>query len=72
MSATRAQLQEYLTDLEARMPTMVRASPTAESFLPDYLYREIFILDEAGEDDYQWASEQLAEMLRRHGAPVFD
>jgi hypothetical protein len=70
--ASRATLQQYLDQLEAAMPAMVRGSPDYESFAEAYLPREIYILDEAGALNEEWASERLREMLRRHGAPGFD
>ena len=69
--ASRATLQKYLDQLEALMPDMVRGSPDYESFAEAYLPREIYILDEAGELNEEWASERLHEMRLRHGA-VFD
>ena len=70
--ASRATLQQYLDQLEALMPDMVRGSPTFESFMEAYLSREIYILDEAGEPNEKWARERLREMLLKHGAPGFD
>ncbi|HET6432658.1 hypothetical protein [Dyella sp.] len=72
MTATLAQLQEDLDDLESRMPTMVRASATTEFFLPDCVPREILLLDAAAKDDYPWAAGRLREMLRQHSAPALD
>lgn len=70
--ASRATLQQYLDQLDAAMPAMVRGSPDYESFAEAYLPREIYILDEAGEANGEWARERLLEMLLKHGAPVFD
>lgn len=69
--ASRATLQKYLDDLESGMPEMVRGSPTLESFMEAYLPREIYILDEAGALNEEWALERLREMRLKHGA-VFD
>lgn len=69
--ASRATLQQYLDQLDAAMPHMVRGSPTYELFAEAYLPREIYILDEAGELNQEWARERLREMLLKHGA-VFD
>lgn len=69
--ASRATLQQYLDQLDTAMPAMVRGSPTYELFAEAYLPREIYILDEAGELNQEWARERLREMLLKHGA-VFD
>jgi hypothetical protein len=69
--ASRATLQKHLDHLDALMPDMVRGSPTYELFAEAYLPREIYILDQAGEANGEWARERLREMLLKHGA-VFD
>lgn len=69
--ASRATLQKYLDQLDAAMPAMVRGSPDYESFAEAYLPREIYILDEAGALNEDWARERLCEILLKHGA-VFD
>lgn len=69
--ASGATLQQYLDQLEAAMPAMVRGSPDYESFAEAYLPREIYILDEAGALNEEWARERLREMRLKHGA-VFD
>lgn len=70
--ASRATLQRYLDQLDAAMPAMVRGSPTYELFAEAYLPREIYILDQAGEANGEWARERLREMLFKHGAMEFD
>lgn len=67
--ASRKALQKYLDQLDAAMPAMVRGSPNYELFAEAYLPREIYILDEAGELNQEWAIERLREMLLKHGAP---
>lgn len=69
--ASRATLQKYLDQLEVLMPDMVRGSPDYESFAEAYLPKEIYILDEAGALNEEWARERLREMRLKHGA-VFD
>lgn len=69
--ASRATLQRYLDQLDALMPAMVRGSPNYELFAEAYLPREIYILDQAGEANEEWARERLREMRIKHGA-VFD
>ncbi|WP_017463515.1 hypothetical protein [Dyella ginsengisoli] len=70
--ASRATLQKHLDQLDALMPDMVRGSPTYELFAEAYLPREIYILDQAGEANGEWARERLREMLLKHGAMEFD
>ena len=69
--ASRPTLQRYLDQLDALMPDMVRGSPTYELFAEAYAPREIYILDQAGEANGEWARERLREMLLKHGA-VYD
>jgi hypothetical protein len=70
MAMTRAELGRMLAALDTVMPAIIREHQDEGDFWSAFAGEADCIQDEAGDEDYDWVSEQLDEILSRHGKPV--
>jgi len=63
----RAQLASMLAKLDQAIPGLLRDYPDDADFWPAFAGEADVIEDAAGAEDFAWVSDQIDELLAKHG-----